>query len=162
MDKISGMHVYYYMVCKRKLWYFTHSLRMEHEDENVALGKIIDDNYYSRQEKSINIDNVINIDFIRNDLICETKKSRKIEDASIMQLKYYLFYLKSRGVDGYKGEINYPLLKQKVVVELTEGDIKELENICSEVLKIMSSDKIPVMIQKGMCKKCAYYNFCKI
>ena len=55
MKNITGMQIYYYMVCKRKLWYFTHSLTMEQDNENVMLGKIIDENSYSREDKNINI-----------------------------------------------------------------------------------------------------------
>ena len=36
---------------------------MEHSNEHVNLGKIIDENSYSREDKHININNVINIDF---------------------------------------------------------------------------------------------------
>ena len=76
MEKITGMHIYYYFVCKRKLWYYINNLQMEHSNEHVNLGKIIDENSYSREDKHININNVINIDFIRDDIICETKKSK--------------------------------------------------------------------------------------
>lgn len=75
MEKITGMHIYYYFVCKRKLWYYVNNLQMEHSNEHVNLGKIIDENSYSREDKHININNVINIDFIRDDIICETKKA---------------------------------------------------------------------------------------
>ena len=36
---------------------------MEQNNENVSLGKIIDESSYMREDKHINIDNVINIDF---------------------------------------------------------------------------------------------------
>ena len=43
-DRISGMHIYYYFVCKRKLWYYMHGLGMEADNVNVLLGKLIDEN----------------------------------------------------------------------------------------------------------------------
>lgn len=57
--------MYYYYVCKRKLWYFYHEIQMEQESENVAIGKLLDETSYKREDKHINIDNVINIDFLR-------------------------------------------------------------------------------------------------
>lgn len=64
-DKITGVMIYYYFICKRKLWYFCHQITMEDGNENVQLGKLLDENSYARDDKHINIDDVINIDFIR-------------------------------------------------------------------------------------------------
>ena len=59
--RITGVMIYYYFVCKRKLWYFIHEINMESENENVMLGKLLDESSYQRDDKHINIDNVINI-----------------------------------------------------------------------------------------------------
>lgn len=160
--KIKGMQIYYYKVCKRKLWYFSHMLSMENENENVQLGRIIDENTYSREDKHININNVINIDFMKNNVLYETKKSRKIEEASIMQMKYYLYYLKVNGADNFTGEITYPALKQKVEVCLTDDDISEIEIICREIEKIVSCPVPPQYVKKSYCRSCAYYDLCCI
>jgi len=105
-NNISGMHIYYYYVCKRKLWYFSNGLAMESENENVKIGKLIDETTYKQKKKHIMIDNTINIDFItEHKLLHEVKKSRKIEEAGIAQLKYYLYYLKKRGVEEKKAEL---------------------------------------------------------
>ena len=95
MEKaITGIMIYYYEVCKRKLWYYYHNINMEQNNENVAIGKFIDETSYSRDEKHINIDNVINIDFIKEHReLHEIKKSKSIEQAGIWQVKYYLYYL---------------------------------------------------------------------
>jgi CRISPR-associated exonuclease Cas4 len=67
MDKpISEMMIYYYIVCKRKLWYFYNQIQMETESENVKIGKVLDEKAYEREEKHINIDDVISIDFIKS------------------------------------------------------------------------------------------------
>ena len=66
LEKITGMMMYYYYVCPRKLWYFCHEIQMEQENENVAIGKVLDETSYFREKKHINIDNVINIDFWRS------------------------------------------------------------------------------------------------
>lgn len=162
MKDITGVQIYYYFVCKRKLWYFIHNLQMEQNEENVILGKIVDESSYMREDKHININNVINIDYITKDILCETKKSNKIEEASIMQLKYYLYYLKKRGANGFTGEIHYPELKKRVEVILTEDDEKKLDEICNEIWNIAANLHPEKFQKKSICKKCAYHDFCFI
>lgn len=65
-NRVTGVMIYYYFVCKRKLWYFINEINMESDNENVMLGKLLDENSYRRDDKHINIDNVINIDFIKS------------------------------------------------------------------------------------------------
>ncbi|MEE0930030.1 MAG: CRISPR-associated protein Cas4 [Acutalibacteraceae bacterium] len=162
-NDITGMQVYYYFVCHRKLWYFSNELCFENESENVKIGKIIDESTYKNKRKHIMIDNTINIDYIaEHKILHEIKKSRKIEEASIWQVKYYLYYLKNRGVLGLKGKIDYPLLKQSVQVELTADDEIKLDEIISDIKRIISLE-LPVLYdKKGFCKLCAYYDFCSI
>ena len=76
MDKdITGLMVYYYEVCKRKLWYFVNEIQLEENNSNVILGKLLEENTYTRDEKKINIDGVINIDFIRLKRIKRIKRN---------------------------------------------------------------------------------------
>lgn len=73
--RITGVMVYYYFVCKRKLWYFTHEIQMEQENEAVKLGKVLDESVYGRENKHMDIDQTINIDFIREtNILHEVKK----------------------------------------------------------------------------------------
>ena len=132
-NNISGMHIYYYYVCKRKLWYFSNGLAMESENENVKIGKLIDETTYKQKKKHIMIDNTINIDFITE-----------------------------RGVEGIKGRIDYPLLKQSLNVELSEEDERELESAAADIVKIISAALPPKFKSKRICKSCAYYDLCCI
>lgn len=162
-NRITGVMIYYYFVCKRKLWYFSHKINMEAENENVMLGKLLDENSYKRDDKHINIDNVINIDFLReHQELHEVKKSKAIEDAGVWQVKYYLFYLKERGVEGLKARIDYPLLKKNLVIELTEADCDKLRKIILDIEVIMEEEVPPVFEEKRICKKCAYFDLCFI
>lgn len=162
-NRITGVMIYYYFVCRRKLWYFCHEIRMEAENEDVILGKILDESSYSKNEKHINIDNIINIDFIsEHKELHEVKKSKAVEDAGIWQVKYYLYYLWKRGVKGIKGKVDYPLLKKSVIVELSENDIKTLEKIIGEITEIECMDTPPMIVNPKLCKKCAYYDLCFI
>ncbi len=135
---------------------------MEQENENVALGKILDENAYPNDEKHININDVINIDFIHSkDILHEVKKSNKIEEASIWQVKYYLYYLRERGV--FKtASIDYPLLKKTIKVELNEEDEKYIRNMLNDIETIVNMEKCPKERSGKICKKCAYHDLCFI
>lgn len=154
--------VYYYNVCKRKLWFFSNEINMEDCSEDVMIGALLDQKSYGREDKHINIDNVINIDFFGNEnILNEIKKSNKIEEATIWQVKYYLYYLKQRGVV-ITAKIDYPLLKKNVYVELTDEDEINIEGMLQDIESITGSDTAPDKLQSGICKKCAYYDLCYI
>ena len=162
MDKdITGLMVYYYEVCKRKLWYFVNEIQLEENNSNVILGKLLEENTYTRDEKKINIDGVINIDFIRSKKILhEIKKSNSIEPASLLQVQYYLYYLEKKGLIGLKGILDYPLLKQTVEVNLTDKDRENLDNIIIGIKEILRKGSSPALEKNGICKKCAYFDLC--
>ena len=162
MDKdITGLMVYYYEVCKRKLWYFVNEIQLEENNSNVILGKLLEENTYTRDEKKINIDGVINIDFIRSKKVLhEIKKSNSIEPASLLQVQYYLYYLEKKGLIGLKGILDYPLLKQTVEVNLTDEDRENLDNIIIGIKEILRKESPPPLEKKGICKKCAYFDLC--
>ena len=162
MDKdITGLMVYYYEVCKRKLWYFINEIQLEENNSNVILGKLLEENTYTRDEKKINIDGIINIDFIRSKKILhEIKKSNSIEPASLLQVQYYLYYLEKKGLIGLKGILDYPLLKQTVEVNLTDKDRENLDNIIIGIKEILRKESPPALEKNGICKKCAYFDLC--
>ena len=45
-----------------------------------------------------------------------------MEEADVIQIKYYLYYLKKRGVTDLTGRIDYPLLKKTLDVWLTDDE----------------------------------------
>ena len=72
--------IYYYFICKKKLWFSVNGISMESENENVQIGKILDEMSYSYERKHISINNEINLDFVKkSDIIHEIKKSRTME-----------------------------------------------------------------------------------
>lgn len=156
--------VYYYFVCPRKLWYFSHDIQLEQTSELVQIGKIIDENTFQQDEKHIDIDGVINIDFLRSKhIIHEVKKSKAIEEAGIWQVKYYLYYLAARGVTGLTGRIHYPMLKETIQVQLSDNnDIVELEQALRRITQLICEDVPPSCSSKRICTKCAYRDFCFI
>ena len=152
--EITGVMVYYYEVCKRKLWYFYNEIQMEQGNENVEIGKVLDEETYKRDKKHINIRS--------KGILHEVKKSNKIEEASILQVKYYLYFLHKKGVTNIKGKIDYPLLKQSVDIELNEEDIVNIEQILNNINEIVYKTIPPKLEKKRICKSCSYYDLCFI
>ncbi|KDR95717.1 CRISPR-associated exonuclease Cas4 [Peptoclostridium litorale DSM 5388] len=164
MEKdITGMDIYYYNVCIKKLWYYSKSISMEHGNEDVSIGKMLDSDSYKNEYKNIRINNTINIDFIKSKReIHEIKKSNSIENAFIWQVKYYIYYLRGNGVEVNKGVIDYPLLKKKIDVFLEKTDYERIENMITRINFIKSSP-VPCQVEKmKICGKCAYYDLCFI
>jgi CRISPR-associated exonuclease Cas4 len=161
--KISGVMFYYYFICKRKLWYFSHDIQMENYNEDVLIGKHIDETTYNRKKKHIMIDDVINIDFMDDyKVIHEVKKARSIEEAALWQTKYYIWYLKSKGINDITGMLDYPKLKQRLEVVLENEDEENIRNILEEIDMIIEDKTIPPVINEKICKRCAYYELCYI
>ncbi len=159
---ITGTMLNYYFTCHRELWYFAHQINMESNSELVELGKILHEDSYQREKKEIEI-GPIKIDFFDNEgIIHEIKKSPKMEKAHIWQLKYYIYYLRNLGIDNLIGELDYPKLRKKKTVYLSDKDIDDLENHIIKIKAIIINDNIPKQINKSFCEQCSYYELCYI
>ena len=156
----NGTQINYFFVCQRKLWLFTNYINFENENELVQIGRLIDETTYIRNKKRIKIANIC-IDFVDSKgKIHEIKKSKKIEQAHIQQLKYYIYILKQHGFKNLTAELNYPKLKETVSIELTAQDEENFKNIFIKMQEILASPAPPEIINKPFCKKCAYFEFC--
>ncbi|MDN3511927.1 MAG: CRISPR-associated protein Cas4 [Candidatus Jettenia sp. CY-1] len=159
--RFTGTQINYFFLCKKKLWYFSHDIQMEQNSDAVYLGKLIHETSYEREKKEIDIDNTIKIDFIGNDrVIHEVKKSDKVEEPHIWQLKYYLWYLKQKGADGITGKINYPKLRKTLDVFLEPEDEEKIQSILKEIQEIINTELPPAVERMKMCKSCSYGDIC--
>lgn len=159
---VSGTIYSYSFLCMRKVWLFAHNVSMEQNSENVAIGKFIDENTYKNEKHNFMIDNTINIDFLKNNIVHEIKKSDKEKDMAINQIKYYLYILKNYGFENIKGSLNIPTMRHKEEIFLEDKDIKEIPKRLKQIHSIIENKKMPDVIKKGACKKCAYYELCYI
>lgn len=162
ISRISGTHINYYFICKTKLWLFSHGIQLEHESENVKLGKILHENSFKR-EKEFLIDNIINVDFIKlTDCveIHEVKKTQKMDMSHEFQLLYYMYYLKNeKDIKNIKGFLDYPIIRKKKEIFLTEEKEAELKIIIDEINRI-NENEMPKPKKSKICRKCAYFEFC--
>jgi len=157
---IKGVEVNYYYVCKRKLWLFSKGINFESFNERVKIGQIVHQTSFAREKKrDILIDNLIRIDIVNNSYLREIKLTRAFEKAHIMQLVYYLYILRKKGIKKF-GIINFVKERRKKEIELNEDYIREIECVLKEIKKIKSLKEPPRVIKTKVCSKCAYYYFC--
>lgn len=161
LTDFTATHLNYYLVCRRKLWFFHHQIVCEQESDLVKLGRIIHENSYEREQKEIRIGNNIVLDFadVQAKVIHEVKKSDCMEKAHLWQLKFYLWVLQNKGVTGFRGRLDYPKLKKTVSVELTAADCDELSEMTAAIGRIVNASVLPARKTKA-CLKCAYYDLC--
>ncbi len=163
---ITGTHIAYLHTCHRKLWLFANGIQLEHTSDIVAEGKLLAETTYldrARKYTELAIGG-IKIDFYdaKNRVIHEVKKSDKIENAHIAQVTYYMYVLAKNGVENPIGMIEYPKLKQRETIDWDDDFIGKAKEWEERVKSIVLSDYCPPLIQKVICKNCAYYELCYI
>lgn len=94
-------------------------------------------------------------------VIHEVKRSRKMHDAHLYQLLFYIYSLKKdHGISEVRGVLHYPLLNQNVDVPLTGERIRQVEEALAGMVQINSLQKPPEAVWKGYCRSCAYGDLC--
>lgn len=161
---ITGTHINYFLICPRKLWLFANTIQMEHGNDMVTEGKLIHETTYpqrSSKYEEIAIDG-IKIDYYnaKDKIIHEIKKSAKLHQAHIWQVKYYIYVLEKNGIKGVSGILEYPKERKTEEVFLSSIDIEQINEIKTEIVKIINSETVPDKIKKTRCKNCSYYDFC--
>jgi len=161
---ITATHINYYHICHRKLWLFANGINMEHTSDTVTEGKLIGENTYTDRAAKyteLQLDGV-KIDFYdaRNKVVHEIKKSDKMEAAHEAQVKYYLYKLKQHGIEGVTGILDYPTLRHTSQIVLTDDDILDIQRWETDILEIISREEMPGVIDKPVCKRCSYFEFC--
>lgn len=159
--KFTGTEVGYYFICQKKLWWFAHGVTMEHTNDRVKMGKLVHEESYNRRRKELNVDDRIVIDWREDGVIHEVKLTDKMEGAHEMQLLYYLYYLKRwKGVEGLRGQIDYPKLRETKEVELTEDREREIERALVEMQEIVGMKTAPDVPWMRVCASCSYAELC--
>ena len=162
---INGTLVNYYLHCKRQCWLHGNRVNLEDNSQEVKIGKVIHEIKAEQSSQTeLAIEN-IKIDKITKDYLVEIKKSDADVDAVTWQVLYYLKVLRNKGVER-KGKIEF-VEKNKtqnkiVYVEYTEEAEKILEEIEKNIEALIEGE-LPMKKNKiGICKKCAYYEYCYI
>ncbi|MEJ5253510.1 MAG: CRISPR-associated protein Cas4 [Armatimonadota bacterium] len=159
--QITGTLVQYYLVCPRKCWLSLHGMEQEAESDWVTLGRLTHERTFARQSlREVDVDGFMKIDFTSEGIVHEIKHGQQMEDAHRMQLAFYLYQLRLRGVHTH-GILHYPNQRRREVVELTPELEGELQEVIHEI-EALRQQGLPPVVAKPMsiCKHCAYQEFC--
>ena len=168
--RIGGTEVHYFVLCPRKLWWYTHGMEQEHAggasqsvgQENVALGTLLHENtYQDKPKKDLLIDDLLRLDFTEAGTVHEIKKSRGAQKATLYQLLYYLYYLKHEKGITTTGVIDYPKERKRETVVLTPEREAEIADLIArlQVTRNLPTPP-PVPDPLPICRKCSYQELC--
>lgn len=160
----SASHLNYYLLCHRKLWLHHRGMRMEDNSAAVAEGKLIGEHTYARRAtrwRELDLGS-LKIDHYdpRANVVREVKKSSKLEHVHVAQVRYYLYALEQKGLHGATGLIEYPKERKTTTVTLTEEDRRTIISWEAEIERITALPECPPLVKKGICRNCAFYDFC--
>lgn len=158
----AGTEVNYYVVCRRKLWLYSHHLELEKSNDRVALGALLHEMSYPRlPRREVLIDSLIKVDILEGSgKILEVKYSQKLAEAARLQVLYYLYYLKRKGLTGLTGELRFPRQRRKEEVYLTEEAERQVEAALGEIAEVKRAEAPPDVEWTPICRPCAYAEFC--
>ena len=162
--QVTGTHIHYYFNCHRQLWLFANGINMEQTSDTVYEGKLIHETSYTQRSerfKEVEIGSV-KIDYFdqKNKIIHEIKKSSKLYDSHLWQVKYYIYIFEQAGIKGVSGILEYPKERKTEEVFLSEPDRKYIEELIGKIDKLIHSDVCPPVINRPKCKNCSYFDFC--
>jgi CRISPR-associated exonuclease Cas4 len=160
--EVNGTLMWYYAICKREVWLMSRNITPDQKNINIEIGRFLHETYYKRSKKEIEFGNVkfdILVDNKDELVIGETKKTSKFEEASTLQLLYYLRELKKAGINA-KGILLYPEERKRIEVALTEEKIQILEKVEEEISIIINNETPPPVIKNKYCRSCGYKEYC--
>jgi len=158
----TGTQVNYYAVCHRKLWLYSHRLELEKASDKVALGALLHETAYSRMpRREALIDSLIKVDILEGGgRVLEVKYSQKMVEAARLQVLYYLYYLKRKGLTGLVGELRFPRQRRREEVHLTAEGEREVEEALRGIEQVIALAAPPQAERTPVCRRCAYAEFC--
>jgi CRISPR-associated exonuclease Cas4 len=160
---VTGTLIWYYFCCPREVWLMVHQINPDEDNTDLDLGRFIQETTYIQdRQKEIEIGN-IKLDIVRKDsggiVVGEVKKSSRFLKSARMQLAFYLFELKERGVTA-KGQLLFPKEKKKEDVVLNKQTEQDLALAVENIRGIAIMNKPPPPVRIRICANCAYKELC--
>lgn len=159
---VGGTLIWYYYICPREVWLISHQIQADQDNDNMMLGRFIDELSYLREKKQLSVGGS-KIDVFHMDngemVIGEVKKSSKYREGARMQLAFYLSELDRQGIKA-KGELRFPQEKLREEVVLDAEMRARLEKTTQEILRLVYLEKPLAPKKISFCRNCAYAEFC--
>lgn len=152
----------YTALCPRKLWLHKNGIRLEKENENVQIGKVISKETFTKYKKELPLFNfgVLDSAVLKNGAIIEIKKSSRYEHLHIIQVSAYLEWMQLHGINITHGILKYPKEKKTKRVILSDEMTGILKSLKQKAKETLSLDNPPPAQKIKACGSCAYERFC--
>ncbi|MCX7654630.1 MAG: CRISPR-associated protein Cas4 [Fervidobacterium sp.] len=161
--EIQPNWLYSYLVCQREAWLIAHGIEGEQNNIYLELGRLIHEETYSRYKHEQIVMPSVKIDLFyenkKTKIIGEIKSSSKRLKEAKLQLLYYCYILKQKGVE-FSAELLIPKERKRIKVELTDESIQQINKLVIEVKELIELPRPPQQIRQSACTKCAYEKFC--
>ena len=177
--RVTGMMIHYLYICHRKLWLLPRGVFFSGENYFLKMGKLIEEKFLyerSRENKELeDKDSKIylnegylqgQIDYIDKEGNClivgEIKRSGRARKAALMQIAFYLYILKLKGIENIKGKLLLDEEKEEVEVILSDELEREVKKAIMQVKSICRQPHIPkaIPLEKHFCRGCSFKDFC--
>lgn len=160
--RITGSIVNAYFICPRKAWLMSRQISPDEDYLYLHLGRLIQEQAYSREKKEVHLDHLC-IDVIKKEgetlVIGEVKKSSRGKGAARMQLVFYLYELRSMGIEA-KGKLLFPEERKGEEIILDEKWALKIEKVKQEIGSLVQQLLPPPPCWSSYCSKCAYAELC--
>lgn len=151
--------MHYYAICQRKLWLFHKGLGLENDGhDRVMEGKILHERAYPGTEREIQPGGDVRIDRVDGEYVREIKLTSRMKQADRLQMLYYLYILKEKGVHK-KGLLSYTTEKQTEEIVLDNAGEEKVKRALADIVEILNGP-VPAFRKLSYCGKCAYKDFC--
>ncbi|WP_330631349.1 CRISPR-associated protein Cas4 [Halocatena halophila] len=160
VQRITGLMVQYYEVCKRELWFMAQGIDIDRGAANIRRGTHVDETSYRDKRESFQVNGRIAIDVLDSGDIMEVKVSSKLEEPARLQLLYYLWYLDEILDIERDGVLAYPRERKREQVTLTSENRDRIEAVLRGILEVLSRNTPPALEKKPVCEACLYQDLC--
>jgi CRISPR-associated exonuclease Cas4 len=154
--------IWYYYACRRETWIMSHQVNPDQDDKTIAIGRILHENSHMRDKKEISLPGM-KLDIVTREdgkiIIDEIKKSSKSLKAAEMQLLYYLYRLRNKGIDA-KGRLYLSTERKTIDINLDSASVIEIESAVKDITGIIGMTEPPKLERIKFCGNCAYRELC--
>lgn len=163
---VRGYELNAWSICPRKCWFLQRQLMMEPHSPYVELGRLVHQQELETPSRAggvyteVPIEGFARVDKIAGELVYEVKRSPRKSEAHRLQLLYYLYLLRERGLT-LKGVLYYPQQNRREIVELNTEGLEILQRALNAVQQLRQQP-LPPQVSKPLtiCRTCAYQELC--
>lgn len=160
-ENYHGLLYQHIGLCPTRTWLHFHRVDCAHLNRYMQHGTVLHQTTYRGQLDrawgfGIRPDAV---DF-PNHLVNEVKSGRSFEDASTLQLAFYVAVLTLATDVLWEGRLRYPSLRKVIPVVLTPELQAEVATATYKIQETVSQRTPPVKVVKPLCTACSYRLLC--